>query len=85
MVRQITKGEIMPHQVTKLDIEKEHERLKEISCDDFANEMSNHIYLATGKIEVMEHLNKIRGSGHHIRQEIAGFVSNLIKERWIGK
>ena len=46
-------------------------------------EITNAVYDAARIIEALEYKGKIRGNGHHIRQEIAGMAKKLMNERWI--
>jgi hypothetical protein len=43
----------------------------------------NEVYQATVMLETLANYRIIRGNGHHIRQEAARLVANLLKERWI--
>lgn len=51
-------------------------------------ELSARIYEATRMIEDLEHCRaesgarRIRGNGHHIRQQIVAFAADLLEERW---
>ena len=56
--------------------------LKEMDLETAQNELSNEVYAAAGIIELLEGQGKVRGNGHHIRQNIAAYAENLLKERW---
>ena len=46
------------------------------------NDIQNEVYKATSLYERLEGENKIIGNGHHMRQEVARFAGELLKERW---
>ena len=62
--------------------------LQSMSLDDASAIVINQVYKATRIIEELEYCKsndggkRIRGNGHHIRQEIAAFAANLLKDRW---
>lgn len=64
------------------------EELQSMSIDDASAVVINQVYKATRIIEDLEYCKssngwkRIRGNGHHIRQEIAEFAEKLLKERW---
>lgn len=64
------------------------EQLQSMTLEDASVEISNQVYAATGLIERLELCKandgskRIRGNGHHIRQEIAEFAEKLLKDRW---
>lgn len=51
--------------------------------DDAKVELSNAVYEAARLLETLEYAGKIRGNGHHMRQEVARFAVDLLKERWV--
>lgn len=65
------------------------EQLQSMTLEDASVEISNQVYAATGLIERLELCKandgskRIRGNGHHIRQEIAAFAVKLIKYQWV--
>lgn len=64
------------------------EELQSMSLADASAKISNRVYAATGLIEQLEYCKskdggkRIRGNGHHLRQEIAAFAAKLLKENW---
>lgn len=64
------------------------EQLQSMSLDDASAEISNSVYEETRLIESLEFCKakdgckRIRGNGHHIRQEIAEFAVKLLKDNW---
>ena len=57
--------------------------LKEMDLETACAEISNSVYEATLLFEKLEFTDrKIRGNGHHIRQKVAMFAKELMKERW---
>lgn len=64
------------------------EQLQSVTLEDASVEISNRVYAAAGLIEQLEFCKsndggkRIRGNGHHIRQEIAEFAKKLLKENW---
>ncbi len=52
-------------------------------CEDAAVAASNAAYDALGIFESLEHAGKVRGNGHHMRQEIAKAAADLVRERWV--
>lgn len=48
-------------------------------------ELSNGIYFHSNLFEQLEHLGKYRGNGHHARQKLAEFATQLLKENWAEK
>ena len=55
------------------------------TAEDAVVEIQNRVYEATALFERLEFLGKVRGNGHHIRQEAARLIGELMKERWEGK
>lgn len=58
------------------------EKLREMTLSDAENAISKSVYAATQLIEQLEYAGRIRGNGHHLRQEIAEFAVKLMRERW---
>lgn len=56
---------------------------QEMTFQDAETEILNSVYAATVLIEWLEHAGKVRGNGHHIRQEVAAAAAKILKERWI--
>lgn len=59
------------------------EQLKTMTWREAEAELSNLVYSATFLIERLEYAGKVRGNGHHVRQEIVEFATEKLKERWI--
>ena len=59
------------------------EQLQAMTLEQAEAEITNAVYDAARIIEALEYKGKIRGNGHHIRQEIAGMAKKLMNERWI--
>lgn len=45
-------------------------------------EIQNDVFAGTQLLERLADVRIIRGNGHHIRQEAARLVGELLKERW---
>jgi len=64
------------------------EQLQSMTLEDAIAEISNRVYAAAGLIERLEFCKandggkRIRGNGHHLRQEISEFAVKLLKENW---
>jgi len=64
------------------------EELQSMSLADASAVINNRVYAAAGLIEQLEYRKaedggkRIRGNGHHLRQKIAAFATNLLKENW---
>lgn len=64
------------------------EELQAMTLEYATTEISKRVYKATGLIERLEFCKasdggkRIRGNGHHLRQEIAKFAEKLLKENW---
>lgn len=52
--------------------------------DEAASRLSNLVYEATELFERLEGAGLIRGNGHHMRQKVAKFATDLLEERWVG-
>jgi hypothetical protein len=74
---QLKRIEAMPRDFSKTELQM-------MTLSDAKTELQNRIYVATSFIEDLEFckVNKIRGNGHHIRQQICEFAANLLEERW---
>lgn len=63
-------------------------KLQAMTLEDASAEISKRVYAATGLIEKLEYCKasdgskRIRGNGHHLRQEISEFAVKLPKENW---
>ncbi len=51
--------------------------------DKIRLDLENGIYEATAVFEGLEHAGLIRGNGHHLRQEAARLVAELLDSRWV--
>ena len=58
------------------------EELKNMSLKDAQTAISNEVYSGSALFELLEGKNKVRGNGHHIRQEMARYAQKLMEERW---
>ncbi|MBK8132621.1 MAG: hypothetical protein IPK48_07860 [Gammaproteobacteria bacterium] len=58
------------------------EKLREMTLSDAENAISKSVYAATRMVEELEYAGRIRGNGHHLRQEISEFAVKLMRERW---
>jgi len=61
----------------------QEDAIKQLDLKAAAVEISNEVYRASSLFERLEEVGKVRGNGHHIRQEVAKFAENLMKERWV--
>jgi len=46
-------------------------------------EISNRVYEAALLFETLECAKRVRGNGHHLAQDVAGYAIALLKDRWI--
>lgn len=53
--------------------------------DNYASQISNSVYQATDMIEAMEQMGLLDGNGHHMRQQVAEFAEQLVRDRWISR
>lgn len=53
-----------------------------ISKDGASAKLSNAVYLACRLLEDLQVFGRLRGNGHHMRQAVAEFAANLLRERW---
>jgi hypothetical protein len=58
------------------------EKLQHMTLDDAVSNLSNRVYDATRIVEELEYAGRVRGNGHHLRQEIAAFAVKLLREQW---
>ena len=64
------------------------EELENMDLETAKAELSNALYKASRLVEELEYIHtpkghqRIRGNGHHIRQEICKFGTDLLEERW---
>ena len=56
------------------------EELKKMSLKEARTAISNEVYSGSALFELLE--GKVRGNGHHIRQEVARYAQKLMEERW---
>ena len=57
-------------------------KIRDMSQAEAITEIENAIYEAAKLLEPLANKGKIRGNGHHARQEAQRAVSAIIKERW---
>lgn len=63
----------------------EREKLKTISLDDAANELSNEIYQHSSILESLEYAgHRVIGNGHHMRQELSALSEAYMVACWDG-
>lgn len=62
-------------------MESDNEKAMLDACAD----LSNEVYKSTQLYETLEYKGLVYGNGHHMRQKVAEFAVNLLKERWIEK
>jgi len=53
-----------------------------LTLEEAESELGNDVYAATELIERLEGAGLIDGNGHHIRQQISRFATELMKQRW---
>ena len=64
------------------------EELAAMPLHEAQSSLGNEIYEAAALVERLECVKakdggkRIQGNGHHIRQAIAGFASELLEQRW---
>lgn len=58
------------------------EYIKNSDVDRLAADISNDIYAASSLLESLEYAGRILGSGHHLRQELALYASELLKRNF---
>lgn len=46
-------------------------------------EIGNAVYAATDLYERLEGAGLINGNGHHMRQKVADFAQELLRQRWL--
>jgi hypothetical protein len=46
-------------------------------------ELSNRLYEAAQLVELLEYAGKVRGHGHHMRQQLCKAAEDLLAERWV--
>lgn len=61
------------------------EELLRMPLEKAKTELSNRIYDTARIIELLGGKGKVRGNGHHIRQNIAAYAENLLEEKWRDK
>lgn len=62
--------------------EFDRNRLLSMTEDQAVNFIENAVYEAGALFERLEGVNKVRGNGHHMRQNIAAKAGELMRERW---
>lgn len=67
---------------------KTYTQLQSMTLEDACAEISKRVYEATRFIEYLEFCEandggkRIRGNGHHLRQQIAELSVKLLKDNW---
>jgi hypothetical protein len=70
------------------ELQESMKKLQAVTLEDASAEISKLVYESTRLIECLEFCKandggkRIRGNGHHLRQEIAEFAVKLLKEQW---
>jgi len=59
------------------------EQAQTMDLESAKSEMCNRVYEAAILFERFENAGKVRGNGHHMAQEVAGFAEKMMAERWI--
>lgn len=57
------------------------DEMEAMSAEDLARWLENVVYAATEPVERMEYHGKFSGNGHHMRQHMARFAADLVRER----
>lgn len=57
--------------------------LEKMSLAEAEAELKNKVYEATKLLETLENAGKLRGNGHHARQEVSDLAGSILKQRWI--
>lgn len=55
---------------------------KYLSKKQAIKELHDAVYNASQLIETLEGAGKIRGNGHHVRQELSAMAAKLLGDRW---
>lgn len=80
-------GDAMKNELIE-ELQESMKKLQAMTLEDASAEISNRVYDATRLIECLEFCKandggkRIRGNGHHIRQDISEFAVKLLKENW---
>ena len=59
------------------------EKCRTMSKNDLETHLSRLVYEATQLLKTLENLGRIRGNGHHARQNLADAAVAELKDRWI--
>jgi hypothetical protein len=55
---------------------------KKPTLDEVVARVSTEVYKTTQFFEALETAGLIDGNGHHMRQKVAAFAADLVRERW---
>jgi phosphotransacetylase len=55
-----------------------------MTLEEAQAKIQNEVYAATLILEKLEVAGLVTGNGHHMRQKVAAFASEMVKERWTG-
>jgi hypothetical protein len=48
-------------------------------------EISNRVYEAARLFETLECAKRVRGNGHHLAQDVAGYAAQRLEDRWVAE
>ena len=54
-----------------------------LTLEEALSEIGNATYTATDLYERLEGSGLVHGNGHHMRQKVAEFAKQLLRERWL--
>jgi hypothetical protein len=61
------------------------EDCKTMGLEGAKAEMANRVYEAALLFETLECAKRVRGSGHHLAQDVAGYAVTILEERWVAE
>ncbi len=62
-----------------------YDEIKAMSKERIKTELANSVYESAYILEALENIGKVRGNGHHMRQQLTELAEKLLNERWIDK
>ena len=68
---------------TLRNIKLPREDYRTMCKDDLEAHLSKLVYEATQLFETLENMGRIRGNGHHARQNLANTAVAELKDRWV--
>ena len=63
-------------------IERRIQELKSMSKREAQKAIANDVYASCALLEHLADVGNLKGGGHHMRQKVAAFASDLMGERW---